>query len=437
MFAPALLLLGAACGGSSDQTPSPTQSGVPSGPPADALLVIADPSSTHSVLAEALRQDSVDKFFFSSSSMDAGSFEGLTLPDGATIWGARPAPPFAQDADFNAAYEAAYGLPASDVFGTAAAYDSVYIVALAAVAADSTDRAAIAQGVTFVANSPGTIVNYGADAFAEAVGVLEEGGDVNYIGASGQVDLDERGEIAKTSAQTWRLLNGMIAPIETRDVDLAAEAGAVLPSPIPLVRGGTPDTPLAIGLIVADDDSGAALADAARLAVDEINSTGGVWGSDVILNIETISGVEQVNHATNFLIADDAVEAIVGPTDPAAAKEAAGPAKESNVALLTLTTDAAFSSIADDSGVLFRLVASDALQMPVLANLFLESANTATPGVPAGGVCVVYQRGDAFERMAAAFSAAMKHKGAAVRGSVPFDPASADLTALLGSCIGR
>lgn len=433
-----------ACGGSSSPTTTPPRVGdtiVPSGPKADALLVIADPNATKAALTEALSEASVKKYFLTSLSMDPASFAGLQLA-GDTIWGTVLTPPSADTAAFNTAYQDAYGHAAGDVPGTAAAYDSVYVVALAALAANSADPAVIRDSLTFVANSPGDIAKYGTDAFSAAAGVIGQGQDVNYIGASGQVDVDANGEIAKTSVQTWRVLNGTVAPIETRDIDLAAEAGAVIPPGSPRAPATAPSATLTIGMIVSDDDAGTALSNAAKLAVDEINAAGGVWGKDVGLSVETISGAGQAATAANKLIIDSKVAAIIGPQTAAAVNEALAPATSAKVALLALSEDPAISSFADTSNVLFRMVPSQALQMPVLANLFLEgyatpTASPAASEAPApGSVCVIYQAGVGGQQMANAFADAMKFKKATVRASLSFDPASADYKSLLQSCIG-
>lgn len=437
----------AACGGGGGRTDTPTPNGSgesPSGTPAEALLVIADPDGTHDVLEQALGQASVKKYFLTSRSMNEDSIDGLTFTD-QTVWGTVPTAAFAQDADFKAAYEDAYGHPAT-VFGTAAAYDSVYVAALAAVAANSDDPAAIRGAINFVTNSPGQVTTYGSEAFSAASEELTSGtgADVNYIGASGQVDIDDRGEMAKSSVQTWRVINDTIAPIETRDIDLAAESGAVLPEGSQPLPAPTPDGFFSIGIIVPDSDEGTALSDAAQLAVDEINAAGGVWGGDVTLHIQTLGGPEQAAHAAGLLVTDDGVGAIIGPTTEEATEVMLSTATDANVPVLSLSSDPALSGVEDPNNVLFRFVPSDALQMPVLANLFLEGYATPTPtqgiapgeGPLPGSVCVVYQDGPAFRQMADAYKTAMDHKKATVRASMSFNPDSADYSALLRDCIG-
>jgi ABC-type branched-subunit amino acid transport system substrate-binding protein len=195
-------------------------------------------------------------------------------------------------------------------------------------------------------------------------------------------------------------------------------------------------------MIVSDDAAGTALSNAAELAVGEINAAGGVWGQDVALSVETIGGAGQAATAANKLITDSKVAAIIGPQTAAAVNEALAPATSAKVALLALSEDPAISSFADTNNVLFRMVPSQALQMPVLANLFLEgrATPTASPAASeapaAGSVCVIYQAGAGEQQMANAFADAMKFKKATVRASLSFDPASADYKSLLQSCIG-
>ncbi|MEK7248096.1 MAG: ABC transporter substrate-binding protein, partial [Chloroflexota bacterium] len=307
------------------------------------------------------------------------------------------------------------------------AYDAVYTVTLAAGAANSGDGAAIKDNLTYVANSPGEITNYGGEAFANAAEVLAaEGGDVNYIGASGQVDIDVSGEMSKGTAQTWKVLNGQIAPIETRDVDLAAESGDEVPTGELKRAEAPPAEPLVIGVIVTDDEIGTAIDNAAQMAADEINGAGGVFGLDVVLAVETITDASGAGTAASALI-DAGAGVIVGPVAADTAGPALDEAKGASVPLLALSSAPELSAL-DGGGFLFRLTPSLALQMPVLANLALEAEKST--------VCVVYANSTAGETLAAAFKKAMDFKEATVRASEAFDPASGDYAALLESCIG-
>jgi branched-chain amino acid transport system substrate-binding protein len=105
---------------------------------------------------------------------------------------------------FAADYEEAYGevppLPFMDT-----TYDAVAVVGLAIAKA-------IAEGADItslnlrdrlrpVANPPGEIVGVGE--FAEAVSLLAQDSDIDYSGAAGEVDFDERGDVI-TPVEVWR-----------------------------------------------------------------------------------------------------------------------------------------------------------------------------------------------------------------------------------------
>jgi ABC-type branched-subunit amino acid transport system substrate-binding protein len=71
------------------------------------------------------------------------------------------------------------------------AYDAAMILALATTAAGSTDGTAIAAKIRQVANPPGIVVCPGQ--YRKAFRLLAKGKDINYEGALGPIDLDERG----------------------------------------------------------------------------------------------------------------------------------------------------------------------------------------------------------------------------------------------------
>jgi len=78
-----------------------------------------------------------------------------------------------------------------------AAYDAAMIMALAVTAAGSTDGAAIAAKIREVANPPGEVICPGQ--WQKAFPLLALGKDINYEGAKGPEDLDERGNATGTA----------------------------------------------------------------------------------------------------------------------------------------------------------------------------------------------------------------------------------------------
>ncbi len=99
-------------------------------------------------------------------------------------------------------YKAMYGDNKVFKYGspfTAQAYDAVMLIALAAQAAGSDDRTALRDNLRKVANAPGEIVGPGD--WAKAVALLKAGKDINYEGASGSHEFDDKGEVAGVFAE--------------------------------------------------------------------------------------------------------------------------------------------------------------------------------------------------------------------------------------------
>ncbi|MEE8346406.1 MAG: hypothetical protein V3S20_03560, partial [Dehalococcoidia bacterium] len=83
--------------------------------------------------------------------------------------------------------------------------DAVYLTALAAEAAGSTDPTDIRDALRDVANPAGTDVGPGTEGFTAALRVLAGGGAVNYEGAAGPVDLDANGDVLIGAIETWHV----------------------------------------------------------------------------------------------------------------------------------------------------------------------------------------------------------------------------------------
>ena len=93
--------------------------------------------------------------------------------------------------------------PPASSFGMAA-YDAMFIMALAITAAGSTDGAAVAAKIREVTNPPGKCI-YPGD-WEKAFRRLAKGKDINYEGALGSIDLDERGNPSGVAYGIFRFL---------------------------------------------------------------------------------------------------------------------------------------------------------------------------------------------------------------------------------------
>jgi ABC-type branched-subunit amino acid transport system substrate-binding protein len=74
---------------------------------------------------------------------------------------------------------------------TMSAYDAMIVMSLSITAAGKTDATTVAAKLREVANPPGKVVCPGE--WRKAFRLLSKGKDINYEGALGAVDLDQRG----------------------------------------------------------------------------------------------------------------------------------------------------------------------------------------------------------------------------------------------------
>lgn len=91
----------------------------------------------------------------------------------------------------------------------AQAYDELILLALAIEAAKSTDGTALNDAIKKVSGPDGTKVN----SFAEGIEALRKGEQVNYEGASGPIDFDADGNIARANFRVSQVKDGKITPI--------------------------------------------------------------------------------------------------------------------------------------------------------------------------------------------------------------------------------
>jgi ABC-type branched-subunit amino acid transport system substrate-binding protein len=154
-------------------------------------------------LREAVEAGDVGTFLFVDGTKSTDMFADLGW---ANFDGARgTAPGFlelaAGDA-FDAAYEAEFGERPPLPF-MRELYDGVYLASLAAEMAGSTDPTAIRDALRDAANPGGDEVGPGSEGYAAALAIIAGGGDVNYEGAAGPVDLDESGDVLIGAIETW------------------------------------------------------------------------------------------------------------------------------------------------------------------------------------------------------------------------------------------
>jgi branched-chain amino acid transport system substrate-binding protein len=95
-------------------------------------------------------------------------------------------------------------------------FDAVILCYLAAVAAGSTDGQEMADQLQDVTGPPGT--KYTWEQLPDAITALQDGEDIDFVGAAGEIDLDDNGDPEKGVYDVYRIENADFSPIRQVDV---------------------------------------------------------------------------------------------------------------------------------------------------------------------------------------------------------------------------
>ena len=165
---------------------------------ADGASCLAGPWSTESVVAVAQKVAIPDSVLLISPAATGDELTGLD--DDRLV--NRTVPPESFDEEAPAEGEAATAF--DELFADsdpkhvgrgpydAQNFDAVILCYLAAVAAGSTDGAEMSETLGDVSSPPGDDFTW--EQLPDAVGKLEDGDDIDYVGASGAIDLDKAGD---------------------------------------------------------------------------------------------------------------------------------------------------------------------------------------------------------------------------------------------------
>jgi branched-chain amino acid transport system substrate-binding protein len=184
----------------------------------DALAAIAYPESAGVFLRESVEANDVNTYLFVDGTKSADMFKDLGW---STFDGMKGTAPSSLDLPtgkaFEDAYSAEYGSTPPLPF-MREIYDAVYLVALAAEKAGSTDSTAIRDALRDVANPPGDTINPGSAGWTQALADIQAGTEINYEGAAGPVDLDENGDVLIGAIERWHV-DGTAQDLVTDEVD--------------------------------------------------------------------------------------------------------------------------------------------------------------------------------------------------------------------------
>lgn len=177
----------------------------------EALLLIAYPDDGGITI---LRQSLEEGFFNSFVFTDGMKAEKVVETIGADfLEGAFGTAPKAEETDeaasFQTMYEASFGeLPPRPFID--ASYDAMAILALAAAKAGSTDGTAIRDAIREVSNAPGLEIRPGD--LARGLEAIANGEDINYVGAAGDHEFDDNGDVSGTF-EHWVISAGALETV--------------------------------------------------------------------------------------------------------------------------------------------------------------------------------------------------------------------------------
>jgi branched-chain amino acid transport system substrate-binding protein len=159
---------------------------------ADAVVVIGFNDDGGKVIKEMIAQNLGPKQIqiYTADGMQGSSFyKGVDVSNPAVIQGLKGTAPAAAPSGVTHPFIAAYAKTGVDTIFSSYYYDCTILIALAAQAAGSDDPAKIKEKVVEVSEG-GTK----CQTFKDCAAALKAGGDINYEGASGPVDLTDKRE---------------------------------------------------------------------------------------------------------------------------------------------------------------------------------------------------------------------------------------------------
>ena len=181
------------------------------------LVTIAYPDSGQTLLREAAESGIYDEFMFVDVTKNQTMFDAIGGNHFEGDFGVSPGNPQSTAVqDFRRIYEERTGGDPNQQL-ISEAFDGATVIALAIEKAGSDDPVAVRDALRPVANPPGEIVGPGD--IARALELVREGKDINYVGAAGDIDFDENGDVV-SGMRVWKIEDNKIV-----DTDIYAFPG--------------------------------------------------------------------------------------------------------------------------------------------------------------------------------------------------------------------
>lgn len=189
----------------------------------DVLVCVSYPVEGAVYIKEAIENELISTFLFTdgTKSQDIIDAVGAEALEGTT--GTNPSTSSRSEltADFDAEYEAEYGVPVPALPYVREGYDAVIAIALAAEAAGSTDPTEIRDAMREVVSPPGDQIGASTAGVAEALEAIRAGTDIDFEGAASTINWDDNGDILQGDIEVFRIVGGAFETVKVVPVDLS------------------------------------------------------------------------------------------------------------------------------------------------------------------------------------------------------------------------
>ena len=378
---------------------------------AEVLMAMSYAETAGVYLREAIEGQYFEHFMFVDGTKSQDMFDELGAGNFEGNYGTAPgAPGTPTQETFKDLYASKLGGDPSDIF-ISEGFDAAVILALAIAESGSEDGADIKAAMRKVANAPGEQV--GPSDLAKALQLISEGKDIDYVGAAGDQDFDDNGDVQNT-IEVWKIDGGQVT-----STGIFASPGDMINIAAEPKMMESSGEPIKIGtLIDATGDLavfGPPIVLATDLAALLINEAGGIDGRMIeMVHRDSGTSPQIATDAASALVNVDGVEAIVGSLSSGVSLAVAESVTIPNGAVLVspASTSPAISNL-DDNDLVFRTTVSDALQGVILANVASQLGYD--------NVATVYINNAYGEGLSTVFSETFEDLGGTVSGAVPIE----------------
>ncbi len=388
---------------------------------ATVLMAMSYPETAGVYLREAVEGQFFEDFMFVDGTKNQDMFDDLGADNFEGNYGTAPgAPGTPTQETFKDLYASKLEGDPSSIF-ISEAFDAAVVLALAIAEAGSQDGDDIKAAMRKVANEPGEKVGPGD--LAKALQLISEGKDIDYVGAAGDQDFDENGDVQNT-IEVWKIEGGQVTSTSIfaspgESIDISAESTMMAPSGEPIKIGTLIDATGDLAVF------GPPIVLATDLAALLINEAGGIDGRQIeMIHRDSGTSPQIATDAASALVNVDGVEAVVGSLSSGVTLAVAESVTIPNGAVLVspASTSPALSSL-DDNDLVFRTTVSDAFQGVIIAQLANELGYE--------NVATLYINNAYGEGLSTVFAETFESLGGTVSASVPIEGGQASYTSEL------